>query len=324
MEKNLMYNKGLMNSLANAAVGAMLEQKMISESDLNGLSIKCGYLFSTEDEKPEGLFKVETSDHTEYFGVQNGSLMFLNIDETVFEDLVTNMKKSHPCLLEEAPEESESQIKRREKNNRYLRENGLAASDGLRSHWEDSEVSCREKDEICKRAAACLITVQVACDINNGKYKESIEYFVPMLKDLGLMEKLNSKEMRIIDGSYSMKDAVDLDWAYESYWALCWCLGLVDDIRDASDICDCDAAIGFFMHCRTVDEFIAQCKLRSREEILDMLDLYFRYQWAVNDSRVNPASSAGSLNPMTVTERRRALEWVVSDEEDWYDLDMFA
>lgn len=30
------------------------------------------------------------------------------------------------------------------------------------------------------------------------------------------------------------------------------------------------------------------------------------------------------LNPSIVIERRRGLEWVVSDETDWYEMDMPA
>ena len=57
---------------------------------------------------------------------------------------------------------------------------------------------------------------------------------------------------------------------------------------------------------------------------MDMLDLYLRYNWAINDAKVNPQASIGKLNPSTVIERRRGLEWVVSDVEDWYEISMRA
>ena len=57
-----------------------------------------------------------------------------------------------------------------------------------------------------------------------------------------------------------MQDAIDLDWAYEAFWSLCWCLGLVDDIRNAVEVCDCDAAIGFVRGCKTIEEFAEKPK----------------------------------------------------------------
>jgi hypothetical protein len=55
-----------------------------------------------------------------------------------------------------------------------------------------------------------------------------------------------------------------------------------------------------------------------------MHDLYFRYNWAVNHSKVEPNTSLGNINSSNVIERRRALEWVLSSEDDWYDLTLAA
>lgn len=115
-----------------------------------------------------------------------------------------------------------------------------------------------------------------------------------------------------------------MDWAYESYWALCWCLGLVDDIKDASTICDClEAALHVFM-VSSLEEFKAKCKLRSIDEILEMHDLYYRYNWAINNKKIDQETSVGNLNPSIVIERRRTLEWVLSEIEDWYQLPLYA
>lgn len=45
---------------------------------------------------------------------------------------------------------------------------------------------------------------------------------------------------------------------------------------------------------------------------------------AVNESNVNPEAAIGNLNPSVVIERRRGLEWIISDIDDWYDIDMPA
>ena len=127
-----------------------------------------------------------------------------------------------------------------------------------------------------------------------------------------------------MDGSYSMQDAIDMDWAYEALWSLLWSLGFVKDISDASDVCDCQMVIDLIMGCKTVDDLVNKSKLRSKEEILDALDLHMRYNWAINDAKVNQSTSIGTLNPSTVIERRRGLEWLVTDVDDWYDLTLPA
>ena len=99
---------------------------------------------------------------------------------------------------------------------------------------------------------------------------------------------------------------------------------MVDDISDASEVCDCEKAIDIAKSCNSVDDLVQKSNLRSKEEILDMLDLYLRYNWAINDAKVNPETSTGDLDASIVIERRRGLEWVVSDIEDWYDLEMQA
>lgn len=38
--------------------------------------------------------------------------------------------------------------------------------------------------------------------------------------------------------------------------------------------------------CKTYDDFKCKCKIRDIEEILDMLDLYYRYDWAVTEKEL--------------------------------------
>ena len=324
MEINQAYNRELKETLVNTAIGVLLDNQLVTQEDFPGLSVQMGYLFSTEEGQIEGLFEIGFTEKSYFFAAQKGKLMMVNINEEMFRQTVAYMKSNHPCILNEELPETKLQKKRREKNNKMIGKKKIAVADRLMTRWKDEEVVVRDIETVCKRAIACFFVIQIACDIGKDNYREGLEYFKPMIEKFGLMDQLNSKEQRIIDGSYSMQDAIDMDWAYEAYWALCWCLGLVKDISDGSDICDCDKAISFVMKCNSVEEFKKMCKMRSKEDILDMLDLYFRYNWAINDTKVNPNTSIGSLNPSTVIERRRALEWIVSDVMDWYDMTLPA
>ena len=53
-----------------------------------------------------------------------------------------------------------------------------------------------------------------------------------------------------------------------------------------------------------------------------MLDLYYRYNWATVEKQINENANIGSLNPEVVPERRRALEWLISDTYDWFDISL--
>ncbi|MBO6297347.1 MAG: DUF4272 domain-containing protein [Lachnospiraceae bacterium] len=324
MEINQIHNSELKESLANAALGVLMQNDLVKQDELEGLGYSVGYLFSLDDGQIEGLFKITVSGKDFPFAAQKGKLMMLNIDQSMYEQTVAYMEANHPCLSDDSLPETEMQKARREKNNAYIREQGIAVAEKLISFWEDEEVALKTKEEICMRAMACFFVIQIACDIGNGAYEESMEYFAPVIDKFGVTEAMNSKEKRILNGTYSMQDAIDMDWAYEAYWALCWCLGLVDDIRDAGNVCDCEKAIEIAKSCDSVEDLVQKSKLRSKEEILDMLDLYVRYNWAINEEKVNPEASTGDLDGSIVIERRRGLEWVVSEIADWYDLSMHA
>ena len=143
-----------------------------------------------------------------------------------------------------------------------------------------------------------------------------------MLKQYGVQDNLIEKEKRIFNGKYSKQDVIDVVWSYEAYWSLVWTLGWVENIDYPNQICDCEKAIMLVSTCKTYDDFKCKCKIRDIEEILDMLDLYYRYDWAVTEKRINPDTLIADLNPDVVVERRKGLEWLIANEEDWDEISL--
>ncbi len=211
---------------------------------------------------------------------------------------------------------------RKEATEARLIEMGIACNPWLPVIGASDQVKRRDLDSICRRAIACLLSTQVACDIEQGDYEKSITFFGRILRIFGAEDALNPMERRLFDGSYTKQDVINAAWEYETFWALAWALGLTEDISDASTICDCQKAIHLVGDCRSFAEFKAQCHLRDTEEILDMLDLYFRYHWAVVHKRVQPDTNIGDLQPGVVVERRRGLEWLFHTEDDWYQISL--
>lgn len=324
MEQNQIRNREMTSWMADAAVNYLLENKYIKKKALPGLRLHLGYVFTTESGEIEALFSLIAGEQSYYFALQKNRLKLVGLNQAQYEQIISDMKNMHPCLRDEALPETELQKKRREENNDFLRKAGIAVSDTLPCQRRDEETALRSVESVARRAIACFLTVQLACDIGQGRYAQSIAVLNPLYDRYGVRDCLNAKERRIVEGSYSQQDAIDLDWAYEDFWALCWCLGLVEDIRDAGQLCDCRRAIDIMNNSPTWEAFLGQCALRPKQEILDMLDLFCRCHWAICEHRVNPAAPMGNLDPSVVIERRRALEWVFSMAADWYELQMNA
>lgn len=320
-EKNLINDRETKDFVVGLAIKYLEHNKKIS--DFNGIGIEFGYIFLNNKGMRESLFKVSKDDNVFYFLLKNEfELSLLEYNEEQFKSAIEEAKMEHKCLSD-IPEESVSATRRRERNNSILYSKGIICPDKLTCF--DEYRYLKDFDTICKKAIASLLIIQVACDINNNRDVDyAIDVTNKLLDKYGVKDFLNSKEKRIMDKSYTAQDAIDMDWEYETYWSLCWVLGLVDDISDGESICDCGAAIGFVLNSMSVDDFKSKCRLRSKEEILDMEDLYFRYVWAINEKKVNPTASIGNLNSSIVIERYRGLKWVLSDTDDWYDMSLNA
>lgn len=197
---------------------------------------------------------------------------------------------------------------------------GIGIFKGLPCIESADDVTMKSMDAICKRAIAALLSTQIAYDISEQQY-DSVQFFIDLMKKFGVSDVLNEKETHLVTGRFDQQDVVDVVWEYECFWAIAWALGLVEDISDASQICDCEKAIHLVGDCDSYEAFCRNCKLCDIEEILDMLDLYYRYHWAcVQNMHVDKNLPIGDLNMEVVFERRRGLEWLISQENDWHEI----
>ena len=211
---------------------------------------------------------------------------------------------------------------RKARSEKLITEKGISILPCLPMTEEASQVKLRSLDEVCARAVAALLSTQYAIELNEGHTAEAVT-FAGLMAHFGVQHKLNAKENRLVSGKASQQDITDVVWEYECCWSLFWALGLVEDISDASQICDCLQSIRFVSQTEGFEDFRSRCTLRSKDEILDMLDLYYRYHWAVvQHEHIDPNCSVGDLNGEVVFERRRGLEWLISDTDDWYDISL--
>lgn len=209
---------------------------------------------------------------------------------------------------------------RRKRNNEYIKKMNIACYENLPVIESSSNVKLKDLDVICKRAIACLLSIQLACDIEEQQdYEKSKSMFSNVLKPFGVENDLLENEKKLFDNKYKKQDVINVIWTYECYWSLVWALGLIEDneIKVPKDVCNCKKAITLVGNCKNFEEFKKKTKMRNIEEILDLLDLYYRYHWACVEKRIKPNTNIGVLDPEVVWERRKGLEWLISDIYDW-------
>ena len=151
---------------------------------------------------------------------------------------------------------------RRKKSNEKIKQMGIACLETLPMIEDSTIVSLKSTDEICKRAIAALLSIQLACDIADGNdYEESKSTISQILKKYNVENNLFPKEKCLFDNKYSQQDAIDVVWTYEAYWSLVWALGLIenDEIESPDSICDCEKAIKLVIKCKSFDEFNKMC-----------------------------------------------------------------
>ena len=188
-----------------------------------------------------------------------------------------------------------------------LKSQGVPFIDHLPLVYETGEVAPREKDEVIARAICSFAAIMCACTIrDNGELtdedKQGTKDFLN--NRFGCIDKLTRMERRVIEGEASYDEAVNMGWKYESLWALLWAMGLVKELDFPKDICDCNFVMKTFS-----GDFSERVKMRGTDEILQALDLIYRYHWACVNARVNGSKSAG-LDEEVVMERRGGLEWL--------------
>ena len=211
-------------------------------------------------------------------------------------------------------------IDRKAQSERILQAKGIAVNAFLPTAPTSDAVQLKDFETVCRRAVTAMLSTQIARCVLAHK-PQDVGLFMNLYVRFDVNHDLNAKETALAQNLKPDDTAGDIIWEYESFWALCWALGFIDDISDGTVSCDNVLAQKLVAGAGSLDGFMARAKLRDIEEILDMLDLYYRYHWAVVEQRIhNPALPVGGLRQFVVSERRRALEWLISPETDWFEI----
>jgi hypothetical protein len=177
-----------------------------------------------------------------------------------------------------------------------------------------AEALKRSKEEVALRAL-CLIFVAAKAE---GLEDEVVER---VLKSYELRPHLTPKELAfVLDNSPSQHDRVQFIWRYEAASTLLWALGFVAQLGKPVQPCDAEFAVST-MTGTTTSQFIEDSELRPIADILDQVDLIYRYHWATRNAHLKGQQIPADLNPDVTDERHYALNWLIGYlEQAWDDV----
>lgn len=220
------------------------------------------------------------------------------------DDPVTAFSQRFPNLPSEG-------VERRTRSVRQLQAEGVAVNSWLPVIETADEVSLPDKEAIIDRATA-LVAVALK---GEGLEPEYLDRFV---ERTGANAVMTPKERAFMqDDQASENDNVQFSWRYASALVLFWSLGQVDELGPP----DAPRDPGEFIRLlRDVprEDILARVSMRSEAEVLDAVDLIYRYRWAVVDAQINDKPMPPGVHPGIALERQWALNWLVRhDQEEW-------
>ncbi|MEH0153459.1 DUF4272 domain-containing protein [Limibacter armeniacum] len=223
----------------------------------------------------------------------------------------TSTEKERVIEEKEFSDETANQVDRKQKSLDYCKQHGIPTADHLKKIKEEDQVVLRTKEEIVNRALAlCYI----------GLKSEGIEdsYLTTFESKYNLLPYLTPVETTFVESeSPSVQQVENANWRYESLHLLLWTLGYIDTLSFPEEKSDVSANVKIVFE-KTREELIQQAKLRTKEEILDQADLYYRVHWACVDAGVKNQPVPANLNANVVYERHYSLNWLIRYMElDW-------
>lgn len=209
------------------------------------------------------------------------------------------------------------ELSRKEKTHEILTKEGIKINLHLPVIESESETSLRTSEEIATRLTILAITNLVA--FNSIEAGEAIGY----LEDCNLWQYTTPNEKDFLQHPTEDKKFQET-WKSECIWVLLWALQIVDTLPFPNDLCDLndvpaeDYPVG---GDKDPNDFInIPYKIRSKSEILDANDLYYRYHWACVDARLNNVEMT-TVDSGVVYERHYALNWLITYmNQEWDDV----
>lgn len=220
--------------------------------------------------------------------------------------------------LENRTEINETQMLRKSKSEKFLVLNKIKVNSNLPYIENEEQTNLRPPKEVAQRVSVLAAVNHVA--FGNFSGEEITNY----LKRYNLWEFTTENEKLFLKNP-TEETKNNESWKVEGIWTLLWSLNAVDDLELPDKLADLNKVSTEQYPFLGLDEdpnkFISKMtKLRSKADILDASDLYYRIDWACVDARVN-GKVMEVVNSSVVYERHYALNWLVNYmDQEWDDI----
>lgn len=177
----------------------------------------------------------------------------------------------------------------------------------------DHPTIARSPDNIVDRLLAMLCVAACAYGFDNQKAadwlsRESKEDLLTDTERRYLTSKIGDRR------SFMMQ--------IEGMWALAWSINAVPTL-DFGKPCAQDfvSRLPDLKGDKSSRPFRGDAELRPASEIVAACDLAYRLHWAIVDAQLTGRKIPGKVEAYVIVERRRALEWLLTDE-CWDDVSL--
>jgi hypothetical protein len=176
----------------------------------------------------------------------------------------------------------------------------------------------RELDAVVRRALILNAMLQIY-------FKAPIAVIKDWITVNGLADDLSASEREILDkedDDLTEQERINLYWYIEGLWTLVWAGQLIDELpfdegvgNDLASLCPA------LQRNEDGSKLSKKMRLRSREELYRMHDLYFRLHWWTRNSQLT-GKDTGAVRLDIIMERRKALAWLMDPDCDWDNVEM--
>lgn len=179
----------------------------------------------------------------------------------------------------------------------------------------DASAQLRDFDEVVARFVTLNAVVSTAFGYDRS---EAIEWLKRSQLELELSP--SEREFLKLDASQAQKNA--MQWQVETLWTFAWMLNLHDSM-DFSEVCG-DHLITMVPDLKndeSIENYLPKLSLREQSEVLKACDLGYCLHWGQREFALNGRVMPNAVPERVILERRRALDWSVSDLA-WDDIEL--
>ena len=211
-------------------------------------------------------------------------------------------------------EQTKEDAYRMERNIKLMEKDKLPFYDKMEVNISEKNVKIRKKWEIIRKVVAIVITriaAQTFLEKKENMLKNLSDIIEIFEKKYQFKEFLTKREREFLENkkeNYQLN--VEFYFRLETAQTLLWVLS-IDKLPDLNNFSDL-AEIIEILENENLKSFARKCEIRSKNQILDVLDYMYRLNWANVEIKLNGYSRI--VNESILYFTRLGLEWVVQSD----------